>query len=163
MPIDCKLILSVGELSVRKNHRVVVEALQSLPGEYWYVIVGKGDLKEELEKFDHTGRLKLLGFRTDIVDLLHSSDLFVFPSLQEGLPVALMEVMAAGFPCVASDIRGNRDLMKDSLVKGNELLSWKNALSKGGYNRGMDSFSKIRVMEMMRKLYSELKNVKEKC
>lgn len=90
MPLDCKLLLSVGELSVRKNHKVVVEALQKLPNGYWYVIAGKGDLKEKLEKMDTTGRLKLLGFRTDIVDLLHSSDLFVFPSLQEGLPVALM-------------------------------------------------------------------------
>lgn len=59
--LDCKLLLSVGELSIRKNHRVVVEALQSLPDDYWYIIVGKGDLKGELEKLDHTARLKLLG------------------------------------------------------------------------------------------------------
>ena len=40
------------------------------------------------------------------------ADLFVFPSLQEGLPVALMEAMAMGLPCLASDIRGNRDLLE---------------------------------------------------
>lgn len=113
VPVDCKLLLSVGELSIRKNHKVVVEALQELPEDYWYVIVGKGDLKEELEQMDTTGRLRLLGFRTDINELLWASDLFAFPSLQEGLPVALMEAMAAGVPCVASDIRGNRDLIKD--------------------------------------------------
>ena len=113
MPIDCNLLISVGELSVRKNHKVVVDALQSLPEDYWYVIVGKGDLKEELEQMDKTGRLKLLGFRIDIKELLWASDLFVFPSLQEGLPVALMEAMAAGVPCVISRIRGNVDLIKN--------------------------------------------------
>ena len=39
------------------------------------------------------------------------ADLFVFPSIQEGLPVALMEAMASGIPCLASDIRGNTDLL----------------------------------------------------
>lgn len=113
VPLDAKLLISVGELSVRKNHRVVVEALRKLPSDYWYVIVGKGDLKDELEAMDKTGRLRLLGFRTDVVELLHCSDLFVFPSLQEGLPVALMEAMASGLPCVASRIRGNTDLIEN--------------------------------------------------
>ncbi len=80
--------------------------------EIYYIIVGRGKLKDELESADKTGRLKLLGFRTDIVDLLHCSDLFVFPSLQEGLPVALMEAMASGLPCIASRIRGNVDLIE---------------------------------------------------
>ncbi len=68
---------------------MVVEALQNLPDNHWYVIVGKGDLKDELRTLDKTGRLILLGHRTDIADILHCCDLFVFPSLQEGLPVAL--------------------------------------------------------------------------
>lgn len=113
IPLDTTLLISVGELSVRKNHRVVVEVLQKLPNNYWYVIVGKGNLKGKLKSMDKTGRLRLLGFRTDIVELLHCSDLFVFPSLQEGLPVALMEAMASGLPCVVSRIRGNIDLIKD--------------------------------------------------
>ena len=155
IPIDAKLLIFVGELSVRKNHKVVVEALQILPDDYWYVIVGKGDLKNELEGLDKTGRLKLLGYRTDVVDLLHASDLFIFPSLQEGLPVALMESMAAGLPCVASDIRGNRDLMSDCLVRENEPDGWEIALLRDGYNQGMGSFSKKRVIHIMEELYSK--------
>lgn len=113
IPLEAKLLISVGELSVRKNHKVVVEALNEIDNpETYYIIVGRGNLKEELESADQTGRLKLLGFRTDIVDLLHCSDLFVFPSLQEGLPVALMEAMASGLQCIASRIRGNTDLME---------------------------------------------------
>lgn len=80
-----------------------------LPENYYYIIVGKGKLAEELLALDKTNRLRLLGYREDVRELLWSSDVFVFPSLQEGLPVALMEAMAAGLPCVASDIRGNID------------------------------------------------------
>ena len=117
IPWSAKLLISVGELSKRKNHKIVVQALQELPDDYWYIIVGQGDLKEELEQLDKTGRLKLLGYRTDIPDLLRCSDLFIFPSLQEGLPVALMEAMSVGVACIASRIRGNVDLLiKDSLV-----------------------------------------------
>ena len=47
----------------------------------------------------------------DIVELLRASDLFVFPSISEGLPVALMEAMACGVPCIARNIRGSRDII----------------------------------------------------
>ena len=153
MPINATLLISVGELSVRKNHKVVVEALQSLPDDYWYVIVGKGDLKDELEKMDHTGRLKLLGFRTDIKELLWCSDLFVFPSLQEGLPVALMEAMAAGLPVVASDIRGNRDLT-ENLVGGN--TPWSQELQHEHNNSQLDErFWKANIEIQMKAIYGE--------
>ncbi len=117
-------------MSVRKNHKVVVEALQELPDDYWYVIVGKGELKDELMALDHTGRLKLLGYRRDIVELLWASDLFVFPSLQEGLPVALMEAMASGINVVASHIRGNVDLIDENLVSATDAADWKQAIEK---------------------------------
>lgn len=167
VPLDCKLLLSVGELSIRKNHRVVVEALQSLPDDYWYVIVGKGDLKDELEKLDSTGRLKLLGFRTDIVDILHVSDLFVFPSLQEGLPVALMEAMASGLPVVCSRIRGNTDLTQGNnncLCEPNDSYGFKKQILKcltsskmkhaTNNSEVLKTFARESVLASMQEIYS---------
>ena len=117
---DGKIILmSVGELTKRKNHMVVVEALAWLK-EYdiLYVICGDGPLKAQLrakaEELGVRDRLKLLGFRKDIAELHKAADIFVFPSLQEGLPVALMEAMASGLPIVASKIRGNEDLISNN-------------------------------------------------
>ena len=76
----------------------------------------------------------LLGHRADIADLLHMSDIFVFPSFQEGLPVALMEAMAAGMPCVASDIRGNVDLIEHGkgglLCEAGYVKGFQNAISR---------------------------------
>ena len=59
----------------------------------------------------------MTGYRTDVADFYSMADVFVFPSYREGLPVALMEAMAAGLPCVAARNRGTNDLLEN-----NELL-----------------------------------------
>ena len=59
-----------------------------------------------------------IGFRNDIAEIYKISDIFVHPSFREGLPVALMEAMASGLPCVVSRIRGNVDLIENH----NDLL-----------------------------------------
>ena len=68
------------------------------------------NLERKIKKYQLEKQVKLIGYRKDIIDLLKISDCFIFPSKQEGLPVALLEAMAAGLPCICSDIRGNRDL-----------------------------------------------------
>lgn len=113
------IIMSVGELTKRKNHMVVIEALACLKEfDILYVICGDGPLKAQLrakaEKLGVRDRLKMLGFRKDIAELHKAADIFVFPSLQEGLPVAVMEAMASGLPIVASKIRGNEDLISNN-------------------------------------------------
>ena len=112
-----RVILSVGELSRRKNHRVIVEALAKLkmPNVH-YLICGIGPEEENLRRLAKQlgveNQLHLLGYRRDIPQFLAMADVYAFPSLQEGLPVALMEAMAAGKAVVASRIRGNDDLLE---------------------------------------------------
>ena len=82
-----------------------------------YLIVGQGEMEEKdrelIRELGLQKRVILAGYRGDIDQLLHMADGFVFPSLQEGLPVALMEAMAAGIPVICSKIRGNTDLVTD--------------------------------------------------
>ncbi len=110
------VLLSVGELSKRKNHRMVLEALSRIQGtQIRYVICGRGDREQALKnEAAHRGlseKVIFAGYRSDVEEFYQMADLFVFPSIQEGLPVALMEAMASGIPCLASDIRGNTDLL----------------------------------------------------
>lgn len=119
---DDIMILSVGELSKRKNHQIVLEALRLIKRDnksidnIHYFICGTGILRDSLEKKSKECGVNchLLGYRSDIVALCKSSNLFVFPSLQEGLPVALMEAIACKTPVICSKIRGNVDLVTES-------------------------------------------------
>lgn len=119
IPQDAFVFVSVGELNENKNHETVIRTLAkaAIPNSY-YLICGEGKLKEQhLELAENLGvseKIKLLGFRTDVNEILRVSDCFVFPSFREGLSVSLMEAMAAGLPCIASCIRGNVDLLKNS-------------------------------------------------
>lgn len=115
---DDFVMLNVGELSSRKNQTVAVEALALLPDNMHLVICGQGpDYEALVDLADSLGvanRLHLLGYRSDVAEIITASDVFVFPSLQEGLPVAVMEAMACGLPVVASKIRGiDPDLIVD--------------------------------------------------
>lgn len=111
------LLFSVGELSKRKNHQAVIRAMHDLGRtDVHYVIAGVGGLEKKLRalagKLGLADRVHLLGYRRDIYSLLKACDIFCFPSYREGLPVAVMEAMACGVPMVASEIRGNTDLIE---------------------------------------------------
>jgi glycosyltransferase EpsD len=129
------MLLSVGELISRKNHVLVLEALAELRDlNIQYVICGTGPSEEMLkQKIKQLGldNVILAGHRDDIPEICHAADIFVFPSLQEGLPVALMEAMAAGLPVAASRIRGNTDLIthkKNGYLLSNRKESYEKAI-----------------------------------
>lgn len=125
LSLENKYLLSIGELIHRKNHITVIRSLKTLPNNIHYLIVGDGELKKylinEVQNLGIADRVHFLGFRKDISLICNAVDIFVFPSLQEGLSVALMEAMAIGLPIIASNIRGNNDLIEDS--KGGYLVT----------------------------------------
>ncbi len=112
---DDTAVICVGEHSARKNHETALRAVAPLEGAH-LLFCGVGEREEALKALARElgmgERTHFLGFRRDVPALLRSSDIFLFPSLQEGLPVAQMEAMAAGLPCVVSDVRGNADLIQ---------------------------------------------------
>lgn len=114
---DEVFLLSVGEVNKNKNHRAVIEVLPEFKN-CRYIICGSGPLKEEYEELAEqlgvSDRVILAGYRTDVADFYKSADVFVFPSFREGLPVAVMEAMAAGLPIVAARNRGTNDLLEGS-------------------------------------------------
>ena len=117
---DDFVVTSVGELNENKNTYRLLEVMKNITNpKIKYLICGQGPLgekfKEYIEENNLQNKVKLLGFRKDIPDILTISDLYIMPSYREGLSKSMMEAMCYGLPIVASKIRGNTDL-----VGGNE-------------------------------------------
>ena len=112
------LLVSVGRLKAPKDFHTLLTALGRLHGaEYDALIVGDGPERLELaDLIDRLGlqqRVQLCGERDDIPSLLASADCFVLASRSEGLPMSILEAMAAGLPVVASDVGGVAELVDD--------------------------------------------------
>ncbi len=142
IPEGNRVLVSVGELTLRKNHEMVIRAMDRFRREpVTYLICGGGEreemLRQMIREMHMEEKVVLTGYCSNIPDILRQSDCFALPSWQEGLPVAMMEAMQAGLPVLAADIRGNRDLMEDG--KGGFLFE--ENLSEN-YVRGIRYFLK---------------------
>lgn len=119
---DDHMILAVGDLIKRKNHQCIIRALKELDDHYKLFICGTGveedSLKALVSELGLGSRVFFLGFRNDIPALMHASDMLVFPSIHEGLPVTVMEAMASGLPVIATRIRGIVPDLLESGVNG---------------------------------------------
>lgn len=136
-----------------------------------YLICGRGVLKEHLQNLTKQlgleSKVKFLGFRKDIAEICKAADLFIFPSHQEGLPVALMEAMAAGLPAIASNVRGNRDLIAkenlfelgdvDTLIKliEKQIANIENIKRSKVEYKNLEQYSLKNVMKQMAKIYED--------
>lgn len=114
IPKDAFVIMSTGELNDNKNHAVIIKAIAKVNDRgIHYIIAGQGTNKERLKQLAVSlgieDRVHVLGFRSDIVELLKSADCFAFPSKREGLGLAAIEAMASGLPLLTSDAGGIND------------------------------------------------------
>lgn len=117
---DKIMVLAVGEICERKNHRVVVEALGRIADKqrYIFAICGSGADSDEGQKIQKLAGelgvdLRLLGFRHDIPEVMHCSDIGVIPSIREGLGLAGIQSLCAQIPTVGSNVQGIRDYIVD--------------------------------------------------
>jgi len=109
IPADTAVIGIVGRLEKEKGHEFLMRSIVNLP-RVVLMIVGSGPLEKELvelsERLGIRQRTIFTGFRSNVKDYISALDIFVLPSLSEGLPLALLEAMAAGKPVVASNVGG---------------------------------------------------------
>jgi glycosyltransferase involved in cell wall biosynthesis len=123
---DTFLILNVARLTEQKAQRDIVLACRRLldvAHDCTALIVGEGELRSTLQEsilaMGLEQRVRLLGFRSDIRALMAAADLFVLPSLDEGMPMSLLEAMAARLPIVATPVGAIPDVIeyeKDGLI-----------------------------------------------
>lgn len=112
--IDDIIILAVGELLPRKNHVAAIKALAGVRNESVKLLIcGIGGLQHELENLavnlGVSDRVVFAGLRYDIPEILKVADIFIHPSLREGLGMAPLEAMASGLPIITSNVQGITD------------------------------------------------------
>lgn len=125
IPQEATVLVSVSEINRNKNLAVTIKALAHLCSdmkpsaktELYYIICGIGEElaanRELAKELGIADRVRFLGYRHDIEIILHAADIFLFPSIREGLGMAPIEAMSAGLPVIASDIRGVREYAVD--------------------------------------------------
>ena len=117
------VIVVVGRLVAEKGYRELFEAMAGLDAVLW--VVGErlasdhaqdiGDAIEAARDDPRVGgRIRFLGQRTDVPDILRAADIFTLPSHREGMPRSIIEAMMTGLPVVATDIRGSREEVLDN-------------------------------------------------
>lgn len=156
------VLIQVGELNKNKNQIMSIEAMRELVKEYsniHLVLVGKGKLESyysnKIEEYNLQRNIHMLGYRTDIPQLLKISNVLLSLSYREGLPVNVIEAMVCGLPIIATDCRGNRDLIKN-LIRIGDIKNLKNMIlncdnMKLEYN--IKKYTKENLIKKMEKIY----------
>lgn len=117
-PDDAVVVVMVGRLVAEKGYPELFAAMATLDAVLWAAgerlssdhAAAIDTATQALQRDpDLARKIKLLGHRTDLPELLRAADIFVLPSHREGMPRAIIEAMMAGLPVVATDIRGSRE------------------------------------------------------
>ncbi len=129
--------LFVGRLTARKGLKVALAALSGLKGEPWILdVVGDGPQRAELElecgRLGIGGQVIFRGFRDDVGRWMASADCLLFPSLDEGMPLTLMQAIRVGTPVLASRIEPVTELVgkTQELVAPGNLADWECRVSE---------------------------------
>jgi L-malate glycosyltransferase len=122
VPAGAPAAAIIARLTEQKAHRVLFDALASRAdlAPLHLVVVGDGDLRDDLqrrvEQLGLTSRVHFTGARRDLGNILGAADMFVMPSLWEGLPLSMVLAMGAGLPVIASRVAGIPEIVRDRVT-----------------------------------------------
>jgi glycosyltransferase involved in cell wall biosynthesis len=116
------VLTHIGRFAVQKNHALLVEAFAQVRSDapLYLLLVGGGELenavREQVAALGLQERVRFLGVRADVADILRASDVFVLSSRVEGNPMSVMEAMAAGLPVVSTAVGGVPELVREGVT-----------------------------------------------
>jgi len=144
IPINKKILLTIGDLVEIKGHKYLIDALRLLKRnrtDFICYIIGEGELKGSLKKQiqdnDLNDNIKLMGWinHKEISLWMNSADLFILPSLNEGNPTVMFECLGCGLPFIGTNVGGIPEIINSNsfgfLVPPKNSIDLKNAIIKG--------------------------------
>lgn len=165
---DCIALGVVGRCVWEKGFRELIDAARLVEKEggstAWKIFVlGDGPHREEIEKYTRENevehRFSFMGYRPEPRFFMSAFDLFLLPSYREGLPVALLEAMGLGVACIATDIRGNRELIDDgrtgTLVPAGDAAALAEAMLRMMSSRDARECTGVAGADLVSAQYSE--------
>ncbi len=119
-------LLFVGRISIQKNPKRLIESIALCKSKFILDIVGDGELLEDTKKLVKEKGLTNVVFHgrkegKELINLYKNSDVFILTSNEEAFPLTLLEAMASKLPIIASDVKGNHDVIKDVGILVNSL------------------------------------------
>lgn len=167
-PEDRIVILMTGRLVAEKGYGELLEAMRHVDAELWAVgtrlssdhASGISDMiKAVAHEPDLADRIRFLGYRQDMPDLMRAADIFTLPSHREGMPRSIIEAMLTGLPVVATNIRGSREEVVDGktglLVPLYDPVSLAGALQSLVSDKGLRTRLGQAGLDRARALYDE--------
>lgn len=121
VPVGAPLLTIIARLTEQKGHRILLDAMARPDLAHAHLlVVGDGPLREALERqvsgLGLSGRVRFVGARRDLGNILGATDVFVMPSFWEGLPLAMVLAMGAGLPVVATRVAGIPEVVQDGVT-----------------------------------------------
>lgn len=163
IPAEAFVVGHTGRYNYAKNHETIIKVARMLCGKYgdiYFVLAGKGtdiELQQVVDDADLTGKVKLLGYRRDVKELLTAFDLYYFPSVTESQPNALQEAMARGVPVLASDIAPIKECVppdfRQKLVSPTDVNTASQRIEQLYLNR--DMLKEYVLTDWARQMYGE--------
>ena len=160
------VLIYVAELIKRKNQCMAIESMKELVKEnskYKLLLVGKdsynGKYQELVKKLNLEKSVVFAGYRKDVPKLMKMSDICISTSVQEGLPVNLIEATMCSLPIVATNCRGNRDVVSETnngiIVSLNDINEFVNEISKIQLNNKANAkvYKLDKILEKIKNIY----------
>jgi glycosyltransferase involved in cell wall biosynthesis len=165
IPADVVLVLFIARFTAHKQPLTLIrafrEALRAMPG-MRLLMVGDGDQREEgLQLVSELGleaAVSFQAFRQDVPDILAAADIFVLPSLWEGLPIGLLEAMAMGKAVIATEVDGTKEVVQPGenglLVEPGNVSALAAALVKLGGDPALRDILRQRALDTIRRQFN---------
>ena len=171
LPVDKIILINVGNLKPIKNQKLIIDAVSRINNDKLFLLIlGRGEAEHELiayAKDQGVKNFKIVKNCTNVAKFLLASDIFVLSSKSEGLPLSLLEAMAAKIPIISTNVGEMKKILVDHenaiVVKSNNVEELTSAISELMANKKLQRRISLRAKKLAKNKFSLKNMVKLYC